>query len=115
MNISTRRIYEPAKPTDGTRILVDRIWPRGISREQACIDYWARDCAPSTELRKWYAHDPQKWQQFRERYFRVLDAAPVAVQELRRQLQGSRVTLLFASKEENLNNARALAEYLLPR
>lgn len=110
--IQTRRIYEPAAKSDGRRILVDRIWPRGVSKERAKIDFWAKATAPSTELRRWYQHDPEKWPEFRRRYFAELDAMPEALAELRRELGTGQVTLVFSSVEEELNNASALREYL---
>jgi len=107
----TKRIYEAASPKDGNRILIDRLWPRGVSKEKAAIDYWARDAAPSNELRKWYGHDHAKWPEFRTRYFAELDAAEDAVQALRDALLPGLNTIVFASKEQDLNNARALVEY----
>lgn len=97
---------------DGRRILVDRLWPRGLSKAAARIDHWAKAVAPSTALRRWYGHDPAKWKEFRRRYFAELDANPAGLAELRRHLGKGRVTLLFSSKEERLNNATALREYL---
>jgi len=111
----TKRIYEAASPEDGNRILIDRLWPRGVSKEKAAIDYWARDAAPSNELRKWYGHDHAKWPEFRTRYFAELDATPDAVQALREALLPGLNTIVFASKEEDLNNARALVEYFEER
>ena len=111
----TKRIYEGASPEDGNRILIDRLWPRGVSKEKAAIDYWARDAAPSNELRKWYGHDHEKWAEFRTRYFAELDAAPEAVLALREAIAPGLNTIVFASKEEDLNNARALFEYLSER
>ena len=90
----------------------DRLWPRGLSKQKARVDYWARAAAPSTELRRWYGHEPDKWDEFRRRYFAELDANPDAVAELRGQLSGRKVTILFGSREERLNNATALREYL---
>ena len=112
MRIRTKRIYEPPAKADGRRILIDRLWPRGLSKESARLDYWARDVAPSTELRRWYQHDPEKWQEFRRRYFAELEANPEGLAELRAQLGRGTVTLLFSSKEEALNNASALREFL---
>ncbi len=83
MRIQTRRVYDPPQPTDGVRILVDRLWPRGVQKEVADIDVWLRDVAPSDELRRWYGHDPGKSDEFKERYFRELDAHPRAVDQLR--------------------------------
>lgn len=112
MRLQTKRIYDPPSPADGVRILIDRLWPRGISKESAKLDYWAKDIAPSHELRKWYRHEPAKWEEFRTRYFAELDAASEAVDALRAHLGDGTVTLLFSSKETALNNATALKEYL---
>ena len=113
MKIRTKRVYEEPEPGDGRRILIDRLWPRGVSKEAARLDYWAKDVAPSNELRRWYGHDPKKWPAFRERYFAELDANPEGVAALREQLKGARtVTIVFSSREERLNNASALQEYL---
>lgn len=114
-NLSTRRIYEPARPEDGKRILIDRLWPRGIRKADAAIEYWARDCAPSTRLRQWYAHAPERWEQFKTRYFAELDAQPEAIAALCSHLEGPRVTFVFSSREEHKNNATALCEYLRAR
>ena len=111
----TKRVYEPASDDDGKRILIDRLWPRGLSREKARIDYWAKDAAPSDALRKWYRHDPEKWGRFRERYFAELDARPEAVDALRAELAPGRNSIVFGSRERDLNNARALVEYLEAR
>ena len=99
--------------SDGQRILIDRLWPRGLSKRDARVDFWAKSIAPSHELRRWYQHDPPKWEQFRRRYFAELDASPDGVAELRARLRGKTATLVFASKEEQRNNATALREYLL--
>ena len=111
----TKRVYEDAEESDGRRILIDRLWPRGLSKEKARIDYWAKDASPSGALRKWYQHDPGKWEEFRRRYFEELDAAPEAVEALRAALGPGRNSILFGSKEPDLNNARALVEYLESR
>lgn len=111
--ISVKRIYQPGEKTDGRRILVDRIWPRGISREKANIDYWAKDLAPSGELRSWYQHDPKKWDEFKCRYFEELDNNQAGLNEFLRAVGNSNATLLFSSREITLNNAHALKEYLL--
>ena len=115
MTIRTKRVYEPAAASDGRRILIDRLWPRGQSKDAAKIDFWAKAVAPSNELRKWYRHEHAKWPEFRERYFGELDSNPVGVSELLAQLDPKGTTLLFASKEEILNNASALREYLESR
>lgn len=112
MNLRTKRIYQEPARSDGRRILIDRLWPRGISKDAAQIHFWAKAVAPSTELRQWYRHEAVKWNEFRRRYFAELDANPEAVAELRSQLGSRTATLLFSSKEEHLNNASALREYL---
>ena len=112
MRLRTKRVYEGSASADGRRILVDRLWPRGFTKAKAKIDFWAKTVAPSNELRKWYGHDPDKWDQFRQRYFGELDANAEAVAELRTQLGHGTVTLVFGSKETRLNNASALKEYL---
>lgn len=111
--VTTRRIHDPATGADGRRVLVDRVWPRGMRKEDAAIDLWLKDAAPSRELRQWFGHDPDKWPEFRRRYHAELDAKPEALQPLREFLErGERVTLLFAARDEQHNNAVALAEYL---
>ena len=112
MRIRTKRIYSPAARSDGRRILVDRLWPRGLSKAAARIDFWAKSVAPSTKLRRWYGHEPGRWQEFRRRYFAELDANPAGLGELRSQLGKGAVTLLYGSTETRLNNASALSEYL---
>jgi len=113
MKIQTKRIYEEAAESDGRRILIDRLWPRGISKEAAKIDFWVQSIAPSNELRRWYQHDPEKWPEFRRRYFEELEGNPAGLEELRAQLgDAAVVTFVFSSKEEKLNNASALREYL---
>ncbi|MGI9302934.1 MAG: DUF488 domain-containing protein [Gammaproteobacteria bacterium] len=112
MKIQIKRIYDTPDHGDGVRILVDRIWPRGVSKAKAAIAFWAKDIAPSDELRKWYRHDPKKWDEFRARYVKELDQNRSALEELREHLRGDTVTLVFSSKETRLNNAQALKEYL---
>lgn len=110
--IRVRRVYEAPDPADGTRILVDRIWPRGLAKEKAAVDHWAKEAAPSTALRKSFAHDPARWDEFRRRYFAELDANPEAVAALRRMIGEGPATLLYAARREPENNATALKEYL---
>ncbi|BCR04610.1 hypothetical protein DESUT3_16790 [Desulfuromonas versatilis] len=112
MDIQIKRIYDPPGPADGIRILVDRLWPRGLSKERAAVDYWAKAISPSDELRRWYGHEPDKWEEFKARYFEELGANPEGVRELRQQLDSGPVTFLYSSKEERLNNAVALRQYL---
>ena len=112
MKLRTKRVYEGPAKSDGRRILVDRLWPRGVSKEKAKIDFWAKAISPSNELRRWYQHDPDKWGEFRRRYFKELEQNPEGVAELRANLRKGAVTLVFSSKESELNNASALVEYL---
>ena len=111
-NPKLKRVYEAAEATDGFRILVDRIWPRGLSKDQARVDLWLKQIAPSTELRQWFAHDPARWDEFRRRYFEELDRNAEAVATLRERIAEGPVTLLYATKEARFNNAVSLAEYL---
>jgi uncharacterized protein YeaO (DUF488 family) len=116
MDLRIKRIYEAATPEDGYRVLVDRLWPRGLAKEKAAADSWLREIAPSTGLRQWYGHDPARWDEFRRRYFAELSVAPAAaaVDELRALIDAHRpLTLLYASRKDELNNAVALREYLL--
>jgi uncharacterized protein YeaO (DUF488 family) len=113
MEIRIKRVYEETADSDGVRILVDKLWPRGLSKEKANIQFWAKDIAPSTDLRKWYNHDPEKWEEFKELYFAELNSNPEAIRELRSYINiKSNVTFLFSSKELKLNNAFALKEYV---
>jgi uncharacterized protein YeaO (DUF488 family) len=112
MGIIIKRAYERPEASDGYRILVDRLWPRGISKVKAKIDYWPKALAPSTELRRWYGHDPVKWSEFKSRYFAELDGNPDLVRELLQYIRKGRVTFVFSSKEQSLNNAVALKDYI---
>ena len=112
-DILIKRIYEPASKTDGARILVDRLWPRGVSKVEAELDAWLKDIAPSTELREWFHHEADLWSEFRKRYFAELDKNLDAVAELREWAKKGRVSLLYAAHDEAHNNAVALREYLL--
>lgn len=112
MQLRLKRAYDTPQPQDGTRILVDRLWPRGVKKEDAAIDTWMKSIAPSTELRKWYGHDPSRWDEFRERYFAELDQAGDAVDEMLGYLRSGRVTLVFAAKDEAHSHALALKQYL---
>jgi uncharacterized protein YeaO (DUF488 family) len=115
VQIWLRRAYDEPGQADGRRVLVDRVWPRGVSREQAAVDEWLRDAAPSDELRKWFGHAPERWEEFRRRYFRELDTRPEAVDRLAEWVREGRVTLVFGAREERFNNAVALKEYLEKR
>ncbi|TAK46642.1 MAG: DUF488 domain-containing protein [Xanthobacteraceae bacterium] len=111
-NLHIKRIYEPASRDDGARILVDRIWPRGVSKNAADLTLWLKEIAPSTALRVWFHHDPSQWAEFRRRYRKELDANPGAVMLLRGHLKEGRVTLLYAARDEAHNHARVLADYI---
>jgi uncharacterized protein YeaO (DUF488 family) len=115
VKIRVKRVYEVAIPGDGTRILIDRLWPRGLSKAKAAVDVWMKEIAPSTELRRWYGHDAEKWPEFKNRYHAELDENAGVVGELVSQSEKDNVTLLFGSREERLNNAFALKEYLESR
>jgi len=110
--LKLKRAYEPAAKTDGTRILVERLWPRGLSKAKVHVDAWLKEVAPSTDLRKWFGHDPEKWPQFRQRYFRELDARPEAWQPIVSKARRGLVTLIYSSHDTLHNNAVALQEYL---
>jgi uncharacterized protein YeaO (DUF488 family) len=107
-----KRAYEAPEPQDGFRVLVERLWPRGLKKEAAALDLWLKDVAPSPELRKWFSHDPPKWAEFCRRYWVELAAQPEAVRLLKEQLHQGRVTLVYGSKDEEHNAAVALKEYL---
>jgi uncharacterized protein YeaO (DUF488 family) len=113
--IKIKRIYDPISDSDGIRVLVDRLWPRGLTKREARVGLWARDLAPSDELRRWYRHDPESWAEFQERYFGELDRNPDAIQELLSAIPHSAVTFLFSSRETEFNNAVALKNYLEKR
>ncbi|HMQ92374.1 MAG TPA: DUF488 domain-containing protein [Amaricoccus sp.] len=110
--IRVKRAYRAARVSDGARILVDRLWPRGMSRDRLRLADWMRDIAPSEELRHWFGHDPARWEAFCERYRRELDGMPDAVALLRARVSKGPVTLIYAAKDEAHNNAVALKTYL---
>ncbi len=115
MPIRLKRVYEKPSPEDGKRILVERLWPRGLRKDQAKIDLWLKDVAPSAELRKWYGHDPEKWNEFKARYWKELEAKPELVADLAQECKANTVTFVFGSKEKKLNSAAALKEYIETR
>jgi uncharacterized protein YeaO (DUF488 family) len=110
--IKIKRVYESVDPTDGTRILVERLWPRGMRKEELALDSWIKDVAPSTDLRRWFGHDPAKWEEFRRRYFAELDAHATAWQPLLEAARKGNVALLYSARDTEHNNAAALKEYL---
>lgn len=113
MDIAIKRVYDEAEESDGFRILVDRLWPRGRSKEKAAVDLWLKAVAPSTGLRKWFDHDAAKWDGFKQRYDEELKANPDGLEELQEAVKGKRkVTLLFGAKDIEHNQAVVLREYL---
>lgn len=110
--IKIKRAYEPAEKTDGARVLVDRLWPRGLSKKRAALTLWLKEIAPTSELRTWFGHDPEKFEEFRMRYRVELSANPAAVQTVASLLKHEPVTLLYAAHDEIHNHAVVLAEYL---
>jgi len=111
MSLKVKRIYAKPEKTDGFRILVDRLWPRGLSKEKAQVDEWLKDVTPSEELRKWFSHDPKKWEAFKHSYFEELKSKKAVVELIVAKSKAGPVTLLYAAKEEKRNNAFALREY----
>ncbi|WP_049621334.1 DUF488 domain-containing protein [Frateuria defendens] len=112
MGLEIKRAYEPASPEDGYRVLVDRLWPRGLKKETAAIDQWAKELAPSRALRQWFGHDPARWDGFRHRYAGELDQAAEHWRPLLAKATRHRVTLLYGARDEEHNNAVALKAYL---
>jgi uncharacterized protein YeaO (DUF488 family) len=110
--LKLKRAYEPESRTDGTRLLVERLWPRGLSKAALRIDAWLKDAGPSTALRQWFNHDPDKWPAFRARYFRELDARPEAWRRIVTAARRGAVTLVYSSRDTEHNNAVALKDYL---
>lgn len=112
MDIVVKRIYDDYTEEDGTRILVDRLWPRGVKKSEAMIDSWHKDLAPSNELRKWYGHDPEKWVDFKDKYFCELRDKDEKIREMLDSCRTGRITLLYASRNTDHNQAVALKEYI---
>jgi len=114
-NVALKRAYEPPEESDGTRILVDRLWPRGVSKEEARLDQWIKEIAPSTDLRTWFGHDPGRWDEFRKRYRAELAQKPEVLTDLRRRAREGRITLVFSAKDEIHNDAVVLRNVILGR
>ena len=109
--IKIKRIYNSPAEDDGFRVLVDRLWPRGVSKEKAKIDLWLKDIAPSDQLRKWFAHDPAKWDEFKRKYFKELEEKKDLINQVSKESKDG-TTLLYAAKDDKYNNAKALKEYI---
>ena len=110
LDVRTKRVYDLADADDGHRVLIDHVWPRGVTRERARLDEWARDLAPSDELRKWFDHVPERFGEFRSRYREELAARPERVDDLRRHAESATLTIVFAARDREHNNAVVLAE-----
>lgn len=115
MTVQIKRIYDALADEDGYRVLVDRIWPRGLSKAEARVDRWLKEIAPSTELRRWFGHDPKRWDEFRRRYRGELEGSSALVQELAEKARSAPVTLLFSARDQQHNQAVVLCEWLEER
>jgi uncharacterized protein YeaO (DUF488 family) len=114
-NIKLKRAYEQPEPEDGVRILVDRLWPRGVKKEEAAIDQWMKELSPSNDLRKGFGHDPDRWEEFRERYAKEVNEHPDQLKQLRALAREGAVTLVYSAHDEEHNNAVALRDIILER
>ena len=112
MNLKIKRVYEPSEKSDGIRVLVDRLWPRGLTKAKAGVDIWLKELAPSAELRKWFGHDPDKWTEFKKRYRVELAENDEQLARLREEIKKGTVTLLYGAKDEEHNDAVVLIEFL---
>ncbi len=112
MDIRVKRVYDPVDPSDGLRLLVDRLWPRGLSKASLKLDEWLKEISPSHELRRRFKHEPSQWPEFQKLYFKELDLQPERIEELLQKARLGRITLLFAAREREYNNAMALKNYL---
>ena len=110
--LKIKRVYDPPSPEDGKRVLVDRLWPRGIRKEDAAIDEWPKEIAPTTQLRKWYGHDPSRYEEFKKRYARELEDKADLIDRIKNEARRGTVTLLFSAREIEHNNATVLKEIL---
>ena len=112
-NVKLKRAYDPPSADDGRRILIDRLWPRGISKQRAAIDHWMKDIAPSTELRKWFGHDPARWDEFRRRYAKEVHQHAELLDQLRALARQGPITLVYSAHDEKHNDAVELRELIL--
>jgi uncharacterized protein YeaO (DUF488 family) len=110
--IKLKRAYEKPSPDDGSRILVERLWPRGLTKKRAAVDLWLKDVSPGPELRKWFGHDPARWEQFQKRYWKELEEKEEAVQVLKQKCKQGTVTLVYAARDEEHNSALVLKRFL---
>ena len=110
--LKLKRVYDPCAKADGMRVLVDRLWPRGMKKEEAGVDLWLKEIAPSDALRKWFSHDPDKWQEFKKRYKKELEDGQDVIEDLKKAAQKETVTLLYAAKDTERNNAVVLKEII---
>jgi uncharacterized protein YeaO (DUF488 family) len=110
--LAIKRVYDPPSPKDGVRFLVDGLWPRGVKKTDLQIEAWLKEIAPSRPLCQWFGHDPEKWTEFKQRYFQELLGRPDSIEPLRKAARRGRVTLVYAARDEEHNNAVALKEYL---
>lgn len=115
MDIQIRRAYDPPSRSDGYRILVDRVWPRGVSKQDLALDEWRKEIAPSTRLRQWFGHDPERWEGFQQRYFAELEQKQDAVRDLVKRARQGRITLVYGARDPDHNQAVALTAYLRAR
>lgn len=113
--LAIKRVYDPPAPTDGARLLVDRLWPRGLKKQEARLDGWLKDVAPSDELRRWFGHDPARWREFVRRYEAELDARPEAWRPILERARRERLTLVYGARDTEHNQARVLLGYLQRR
>ncbi|HYK75674.1 MAG TPA: DUF488 domain-containing protein [Daejeonella sp.] len=113
MKPKIKRVYDPVEKEDGMRILVDRLWPRGLTKEKAAVDLWLKDIAPSTSLRKWFNQDPAKWEEFKKRYQQELHQNQEQVSLLQKHISQGPITLVYGAKDEEHNDALVLKEFLL--
>jgi len=112
MSLAIKRVYEPVSAKDGYRVLVDRLWPRGLSKERAAVDLWLKAIAPSTELRQWFGHDPGKWSEFRRKYSAELATHAEEIAQIRALAKRRRVTLVYGARDTEHNDAVVLLDYL---
>lgn len=110
--ISVKRVYEGYDASEGKRVLVDRLWPRGLTKDKAGVDVWLKDIAPSAELRKWFNHEPAKWPEFNERFHKELDNNKSSVDQLKKIADSGKIVIVYGAKDQQHNNAVVIAEYL---